>query len=437
MPEIRPFRGWRYDPAVAGDPRTLIAPPYDVISPDQQRALYTRNPHNAIRLELTAAEPDDPPGAEGDSARHARARAMLDRWKADGVLRHDAEAAFYLYEQRFVYSGRSYVRRSLLVAARLYPWRAGEILPHEHTLAAPKAERLALLRATGANLSPIWSLFEDGDGRIGALLASAAQARPALDVEDEDGVDHALWPIADASTCEAMASAVARGPLYMADGHHRYETALAYQAEAPGDAARGYVLMALTAADDPGLIVLPTHRMLANISHDRLSALPDLLPGSFHVEELSLATDEREAVAGITDLLAVPGGAHVTHRFALLGPEPDRLRLLHLREGAAPVSTATPILAELDVWLAHSLILERCLGIDAGSLARQEHVTYTRDAGEAIRAVREGSRQMALFLAPTPVAQLLAVARSGAVMPQKSTYFYPKLATGLIFRLLG
>jgi uncharacterized protein (DUF1015 family) len=257
-----------------------------------------------------------------------------------------------------------------------------------------------------------------------------------LDVEDEDGVGHALWPIADISTCDAIASAVARGPLYIADGHHRYETALAYQAEAPREVARESVLMALTAADDPGLVVLPTHRMLANIPPDRLSALPDLLHGSFYVEDLSLVGDEHEAAAQITDLLAVPGSVHMTHSFALLGPEPDRLRLLHLREGDAPASPATPILAELDVWLAHSLILERCLGIDAASLTRQEHVTYTRDAGEAIRAVREGRQQIALFLAPTPVAQLLAVARSGAVMPQKSTYFYPKLATGLVFRLL-
>lgn len=436
MPEISPFRGWRYDPAVAGEVRNLIAPPYDVIGAEGQRALYARSPYNVIRLELTAAEVGDPSGVQGDTARHARARATLDRWMAAGVLRREQGPALYLYEQRFAHAGRSYARRSVLAAARLYPWSAGEILPHEHTLAAPKAERLALLRSTRANISPIWSLYQDGSGGTAALLAAAIRSGPAVEARDDAGVEHSMRVIDDRPAIERIVAAIGAGPVFIADGHHRYETALAYLAGGPEDQARRSVLMALTAADDPGLIVLPTHRMLAGLPPERLAALAEQLGRWFAIQDLGAQGDAAALAARIEEMLPGREGPASEHRFALLGPEPDRLRLLRLLDRSAAGTPPTPAVGTLDVWLAHALILERGLGIDAETMARQEHVTYTRDAAEAIRAVRSGTQQVALFLAPTPVSQLLEVARSGGVMPQKSTYFYPKLATGLVLRLL-
>jgi uncharacterized protein (DUF1015 family) len=445
MPEIRPFRAWRYDTERAGALASLIAPPYDVISPDQQRALYERNPYNVVRLELAAPEASDPPGRAGESMRHGRARATLQQWKEEGILRKDSEPAFYLYRQSFLHGGQSYERRSLLANVRLSSWSSGSILPHERTLAAPRAERLALLRAVNANVSPIWALYEDYGRHIAHAIDTAIAAELELKEESataDDGVTHGIAPITARPAVDAIRRALVEHPLFIADGHHRYETALAYRDEAligagPRDVGpRDFVMMVLTAVDDPGLVVLPTHRLIHGLSSDQLAALPSALERYFTITAVDAPQAPDDLPALIERLLAPPGAGEPANRFALLGADPGHILVVTPRDldlaGVPPASE----LANLDAWLAQSLILEKCLAITPGQMERQTFLTYTRDVGKAGLAVAQGEEQIALFLAATPVSQLLAVARAGAVMPQKSTYFYPKPATGLALRLL-
>ncbi|HWE62956.1 MAG TPA: DUF1015 domain-containing protein [Chloroflexota bacterium] len=440
MADIRPFRGWRFNPARVGDLSQVIAPPYDVISPDDQQRLYARSPYNVVRVELTQPEPSDAAGAEGDAARHARARATLASWIEDGVLQQDEAPSLYLYEQQYRHGGATRALRSILAAVRLAPWSAGSIVRHEHTLARPRQERLGLLRATATNISPIWSLYEDPTDRVAASLEALWVLPPETAAVDEWGVRHSLRVARDAAALGEVMATLAEQPFFIADGHHRYETALAYQAEMrerhsgveelPSD----FVLMMLTTASTEGLLVLPTHRLFHNIPEDRLARLPERLSRAFAVNDLTMPDEPEQLQALLDRHLLAPDGTPLGRRFILLGPEPARLRLLTLQDPGITAAAPAAPLADLDVWLAHEAILDRMLGMDAASLTRQEHLTYTRDAAEAARSVRSGESQLALFLAYTPVRQLLAVARAGAVMPQKSTYFYPKPATGMVIR---
>ncbi|MDB5059181.1 MAG: hypothetical protein JWO59_2653 [Chloroflexi bacterium] len=443
MPDIRPFRAWRFDTGRAGELASLIAPPYDVISPEKQRDLYKRSPYNIIRLELTAAEPGDPADNEGEIARHARARTTLKAWMDDGILKKDNEPALYLYRQAFSYGGRSYSRQSIVAAVRLSPWSSGQILPHERTLAKPRAERLALLRAVSSNVSPIWALYDDAERHVANGIQTAYDPETFSEqvAVDDEGVEHGISAITARLPVDMIRRALADQPLFISDGHHRYETALAYRDEAllesgPRDVGpRDFVMMVLTAADDPGLIVLPTHRLIRNLPASVLNELPAQLEKLFEVTTMEVPSDPAELSALIEQLLPAASDSIVDHRFVLLGVNPGQLLLLEPRDISLAGEPPTPELGELDVWLSQAMILEQALGLTAENLEQQTNLFYTRDVQEAAREVAAGTHQLALFLAPTPVSQLLAVARARAVMPQKSTYFYPKPATGLTLRV--
>ncbi len=444
MPEIRPFRAWRYDTERAGPIATLIAPPYDVISPEQQRSLYERSPFNVVRLELTASEPGDPEGRAGESVRHARAHTILQQWKDEAILQKDSEPAFYLYRQSFRYGGQSYERKSLLANVRLSSWSSGSILPHERTLAAPRAERLALLRALNANVSPIWALYEDYGRHVDHAVQAAISAELLTEdlAEDDEGVTHAVAPISARSAVDAIRRALVEHPLFIADGHHRYETALAYRDEAllgtgPRDVGpRDFVMMVLTAVDDPGLVILPTHRLIHGLTPSQLEQLPSILERYFTITRIDAPPALDDLAAVVEPLLAPPSVGEPANRFALVGVEAGRILVITPRDLALAGTPPAPELAALDAWLVQSLILEKCLGITSIQLERQTFLTYTRDIRRAGLAVAHGEEQVAVLLAATPVSQLLNVARAGAVMPQKSTYFYPKPATGLTLRIL-
>lgn len=425
MAEVRPFRGLRYAPDI--DPALTIAPPYDVISAAQQDALYGRSPHNIVRIEYGKAQAPD---TDADN-RYTRAARDLRAWRDGGVLRLDDAPALYVYRQEFTWAGRSYARHAVFTALRLEEWAKGVVRPHEHTLANPKADRMSLLRATRTQVSPVYSIVRPAQG---APLPEL-HGETVLDCES-DGQRHVLSAVTDAAAVAAYADAVEHAGVYIADGHHRYETALAYRDEVRAAAARwtgdepeNFVLMALTAADDPGLVVLPTHRLVS----------PRHVPPDADAR-IAVRFELRDLGAMPLDRAMAALVAATAPSFLMAGPGAGSLRLLTLRDRAGVEALMpdeqSPAWKRLDVNVLQYGILLDVFGIDDAALAAGGAVSYIQDAAEARDAVAGGSAHAAFLLNATPVEQVLAVADADGRMPQKSTYFYPKLPTGLVLRPL-
>lgn len=447
MADVRPVPGIRYAPEI--DLAAVVTPPYDVISPEAQARYYERAPESIIRLELGRDEPGDDELAN----RYTRAATTFASWRLQGILRQDAPA-LYLYEQRFHALGGERRRLSLLARVRVEPWEAGVVLPHEHTLSKPKSDRLKLTRATAATLSPIMALYDDPRGALAKALAGPLQGTPEVAFTDEVGEEHRLWVIRDAALIERVATFFRDRQLYIADGHHRYETALAYREELrearrelPLEDAANFTLMALSAIEDPGLLVLPTHRIVRGVARERLPEFTHDLADLFESEPVlvdGLETLDGLEIAQVTAALshASEGGARTA--FALLAPEGARiLRLTDagraaMDERAGAHARASEAWRALDVAVLHELVLAHGLSIDEEAVRAGERVSYTRDPQEALDAVRSGANgaQLAFLLNPTPPAAIRDVARAGDRMPQKSTYFYPKLITGLLINPL-
>ncbi len=469
MNDIRPFRGLRFDERVVGPVGQVVCPPYDVISAEEQISLYGRNPHNVVRLELGLEFPED----DASSNRYTRAAATLQRWLAERALREEAEPALYLYEQQFSYEGETLVRRGLLAALRLAPWEEGVVLPHEETMAGPKADRLELMRATACDLSPIFLLFDDPSGTLSQMMAEAARHPADVTADTGDGQLHRLWVLPAAGHRDLLA-ALQKPQLYMADGHHRYETEMAYRDErrraeganppAPFPTGEGgedspplvgegagersveapydFGMMLLVDALDPGLVVLPTHRMVRGVEPGVLAVLDAGLSADFLVERVATEGLDAAGVAGallrrmreLGDRGAALGIYRPGVEAAVLTPRPGVQDRLMPRE--APLASDVQRRPFLDVDLLHDGLLMPLLGIGPEQLRAGAHVLYTRDAAEAVAVVEKGSAQVAFLLNPTRVEQVMETARAGGKMPQKSTYFYPKPVTGsVIYRL--
>jgi uncharacterized protein (DUF1015 family) len=431
MPSVRPFTGLRYA-APADQLEALLSPPYDVISPEEQARLLALSPLNASYVEL----PPDAPGQPGSRYRFAADR--LATWRRDGVLKPDPRPAYYLSETHFTHAGQSLQRRDMLAALGVEPWSSRGVLPHEHTMSAPKADRLDLLRATHLNASPIWVLYTD---RLEALdLAWAAAESSAPTVEFTWHAErHRLWVVDDPATIEAIRAGFENGgPLYMADGHHRYETSLAFRAEAkagvPGaDAA----LAAVTWAQDPGLLALPTHRLLRELDpsvtlEETETRWADVFHSEYYPVWDGAPADQIDAL-----MLQLASSGRVAPSFGLYGlGDLDLFGVLELRgrkvpDGLLPAERSDAW-KSLDVSLLHSLLVDPLVA-ETGR-PRTEVLGYTRDAYEAVLAVREGRASAAFFLNATPVSGVLAVADTDDRMPEKSTYFYPKPPAGLVMR---
>ncbi len=435
MNDIRPFRGLRFDETVAGSLGSLVCPPYDVISPLDQINLYGRSPNNVVRLELGLEFPED----DADNNRYTRAAGTLQRWLSAGVLKPDQEPALYVYEQRFSMGGSDLVRRGLLARLRLAPWEAGVVLPHEETMAKPKEDRLKLMHATACNLSPLFLLFDDPSGEAAALIAEAAGDPPTAEADTENIQSHRLWAVRGARM-DRILGALREPQLYVADGHHRYETALAYRDEMAGadaslspDAAYNFALVLLVDSRDPGLVVLPTHRLIHGISAERMRILERTLAGLFHAEVVSTTVDgdaasRAEEITGRMRELAPSGPV-----LGLYGGSTNAAVLRPRDEVMTGLPGSRPV---LDVDLLQDLVLGPALGIGPEELKAGSAVGYTREAAEAIDAVDRGRAQAAFLLNPTRVEQVLETARAGGRMPQKSTYFYPKPETGLVINPL-
>lgn len=431
MAEVRTFRGLRYDTALAGELSRLIAPPYDVISPAQQQALNDASPYNVVHLEYGLGSGDE---------RYAVAARLLREWMLHGVLRREAEPALYLYEQGFTHAGRRHRRRSLIGRVHLQPFEAGVIRPHEYTMSGPKEDRLKLLEATRTNISPIFSLYMSANSDpIEAYRIDEGSGRIARAI-DFLGIEHMLLPISDVATQQEIIRFIAPRTLYIADGHHRYETALRYRDDRrrqtrgwSGSEPENFVMMALAAHSNPGLLILPIHRLVR--PRQAPADLADRLRRYFDIEEF---TDETRDAA-----LAALARQRTDSDLAILaaGMELGKLTLLKLRDREAvealmPAERSSAWKA-LDVNVLQYGVLEAGLGIDIEAITAGGQVEFTEDAAEALTAVREGHIPLAFLLNPTTPLDIFTVAEAGDRMPQKSTYFYPKLGTGLVLNSLS
>lgn len=431
MADVRPLRGLRYAPQIVSDLADVITPPFDVISPVAQERYYARNPHNVIRLELGKITAED----TSLNSRYTRAARTLAEWRLEGVLRQEEAPACYAYQQVFTHGQQSYTRTSLLARIRLEPWEKHVVLRHEFTRKKDKDDRLQVLRACAVNLSPILSMYNDPQGRIRRLLGAALQ-QPEVHITDEMGEGHLLQPLTDPAALASIQDFFRLRQLYIADGHHRYETALNYRNEllaarqlAEDDAAH-FVLMALVDLDDPGMLVLPTHRLFSDLDPQTLAGINRATLGRFlTVEELG-QVDE-------SSLLKLAEAGQRGPAFVLATQQQSWL-LTPNEQGRARMTESGHSTAwqTLDVSLAHTLLVEDVLHLQAEDLVAGRSITYTHDEQEALAALLQGKAQAALFLNATRVRQICEIAEADDQMPQKSTYFYPKLITGLVMNPL-
>ncbi len=428
MVDILPFRGVRYDPAAAGgDLSALVAPPYDVISPAAQAALYEMHPANVVRLIL---------GREDD--KYAQAARLFREWIASGVLKADDEPALYVYHQTFddPATGKPVPERmGLICLLKLEDYSTGRVLPHEKTLTGPKTDRLELLRATEAQFESIYGLYSDPDQSVQSFLREYDDRETVIErVDNLIGSSHRIERLTDASAHAVLRDLLADTPVFIADGHHRYETALNYRCEVrraqpdvseDAPIAADYILITLTAFEDEGLLVLPTHRLVRNVPPEKIAALPDALAARF-----TLSNSSPDAVEA--EIAAQSEAGKVA--FGIVLP-PGQVQLAVLNASAAEAADpGSPSVKRLPVTLLGSLILDQCLGIDADAVAAGDHVSYTRDFAEALAAVERGEAQAAFLLGRPTVQEIKDVSLAGDVMPQKSTFFYPKLLSGLVLR---
>ncbi len=415
---VIPFCGLRYNASKVDGIENVIAPPYDVIKTEERLALEARHPANIIRLILS--QPHDNDTAETNQ--YTRAAALMNQWVSDNILVRDSTPHYYIYDQSFnAPDGKNYTRRALIAIVKLEPFKNKIILPHEKTHAGPKIDRLNLMRECHANLSPIFLLYADPDGDVEQIMQGFTDVHaPEIDCAETFGSTHQLWCLDDAERNREIQNLFASKPLLIADGHHRYETALAFQNEIAQQTSNGkstgydYMMMNLVRMESPGLAVLAIHRLLDNLGIQQISHAIAKLPEVFEVHEIDTQTNlmaKLDALKGKSPAIGMYT-ADDTHRLLI------------------PRSTTV---GQLDVTLVEEKIIRDLFQIETVS----EHISYTAYTDDAIAHVKSGPDRVAILMNPTPVEQVLDVAMAGSTMPQKSTYFYPKMATGFVLNLLN
>jgi uncharacterized protein (DUF1015 family) len=433
MARIIPFRGILYNKEKVGNLTSVVAPPYDVISPEMREMLYEKTPYNIVRIDFGKEHPGD---NEQENC-YSRAARLWQEWLRDGILIRDERPAIYLCRETYTVGGKVHVRTGFIAAVRLEEFDSGAIRPHERTLSGPKVDRLNLLRATKVNFNPIFGLYSDPSLRIEHLLSEHA-AQPVSDIEDEQGNRHALLRITDEDIIEAVTQKMAEQNLIIADGHHRYETALTFRNE---QEARGtmhqspitnhqYVMMYLTNLEHPGLTILPAHRLLHKLPDFDEAVLLAHLKQFFEIRPVSTVQELLDRMAKVErEPEQNTFGLYFGHGDFLLLTLTDRVGAVALMEKNTSSAWRT-----LDVAIIHAILIRHLLKMRPDVLRKGSYISYAKDALRAVEMVDQGQHQLALFLNPTKVAQVKAIAESGEVMPQKSTYFYPKLLTGLVMR---
>jgi uncharacterized protein (DUF1015 family) len=416
--EIHPLRSLHYDLAAAGPLDRLVAPPYDVIDAAQREELAARSPFNVVDIDLP----------RGGSDPYTHAADLLEQWLTHGIVLQDPEPALWALTQTFTGpDGAERTRHGFFCKVRLSDYGPGLVRPHERTHPAAKEDRLRLMRATRANLSPIFSLYSDPAGEAWSALEPATTEAPWGAVTDDEGTTHRLWRVGDQAAIARAQEALAGVELLIADGHHRYETARTYAEEIGGEGEHRYVLMCLVSMSDPGLAIFPTHRLVGGLDEQRRRRLDDALKRSFQLSEV--APDRLVPEAGNGDLPT----------FGVLAG--DGARSLRARLASAEIADRalaghSDSYRRLDTAVLEKLLLEDALGLSEDDISHQRGLGYARDLDQARALLSGGKYELAFLLRPTPVEQVRAIAAAGETMPPKSTYFYPKLLSGLLFNPL-
>jgi uncharacterized protein (DUF1015 family) len=439
MPTVAPLRGLRYDPKHVGALSQVIAPPYDVIDAALQKALYERHPANVIRLELNREEPGD----DERGNKYSRAARFLKDWREQGVVMQEPAAVLYVYHQDFEVEGARHVRRGVMARVRLERFGTGSIHPHEETMSGPKQDRLLLTRACRANLSQVFGLYPDPAGEVQAILDQAVAGQPPVEATDHLGVKSRMWPLADEAVAAKVAGLMGPKPVFIADGHHRYETACNYRDEVaaawaaehggeplPADHPANFVLMMLVGMSDPGLVVLPTHRLFVEPAVPTLKDLQAKLGDAFTTRPAG--TGPEAAAAAWADIeaeneqgtLGLYTAGDRTWTLARITPTGrTRMDLVAADHG--------PAWRGLGVSILHRLVIGELLG--AKEIPTPGYVHLVR---EVVEGLGTGRYPLAALVMPATVEDIRRVSETGERMPAKSTYFYPKLASGLVFNPL-
>jgi len=417
MAAIRPFKGIRYNQSKVNFLGNVITPPYDVIDNEEQKRLHDLDPYNIIRLEYGKTLPGD----DNKNNLYSRARETFNQWLNDEILFQEKENCFYLYEQEYTYSQVMYSRRGIIAALRLTPYSEQKVLPHELTMSGPKADRLELLKSLRTNVSPIFTLFPDPDQQLDYFFSAINTEKPLLEAKEPSGQTHRLWAIDNRDLQEQLTAYLAPQPLLIADGHHRYETALNYAGDQNNqkDPGSGYILTIMVSMKDRGLLVLPTHRLLSGLSQSQKDKLNRIVEKEFKLTSLG---DPHQL--GRKYLLKEIKKATLDHNgFGLItGRDAYILKPLDSQPEE-----------QLPVELLHERILKPLLDkADKSAIVDQNMISYPHDLDTAVDEVITGYADAAFILEPVAVEQVLEHARKGKIMPQKSTFFYPKLPSGLV-----
>lgn len=434
MPNIQPFQGLRYNLAQVGDLSDVVAPPYDVISPEYQDELYAKHPNNVVRLILNKMNPDD----DEANNRYTRAARTLKDWKAEGVLQRDDQPALYVYHQIFTVGGKEYCRKGFMCGCEATPFGEGMIFPHEITMSGPKLDRLMLTTACKTNFSQIFGLYPDAENEVQNILEDAVRGEAPLEATDKDGVINRMWIVDDPDVVSKVVALMGPKPIFIADGHHRYETACNYrkqvreQGELTLEHPANYVLMVCIAMEDPGLIVMPTHRLFKNVPAFSQEELISKVGDCFRVSTVGEGYRTAHRAWAEIEMLEDQG------TMALYTAKDGKWNLLQLteagREKMAEVAKEhQPEWQELGVAILHSLVIDTLLGLKG-----HEKPKYVHEVEEVVETLKSEPETypLAALVMPATVQQIQDLSMVRERMPAKSTYFYPKLISGFVFKPL-
>lgn len=434
MADVLPFRAWRYDLAQVGDLSDVVTPPYDVIDENFRSALYKKHPCNVIRVDFNREEPGD----TSPDDKYARAAGFAKQWKAEGVWLREAEDALYVYHQEFTWEGTTYCRKGFLGRCRLEEFGKGCVYPHEQTLSGPKADRLLLTQATKMNLSAVFGLYPDPETTAQTILEKAIIGKTPLEATDHLGVKHRFWPVTDSAVINQVRDSLKTQPIFIADGHHRYETSCNYRRgliekgeQIDANHPANFVLMMFVGMDDPGLAILPTHRLFSGLPDLTASDLKAALASNFKLEDCGCGAAGAKAA---WEMVQADGGQNVFG----FGTVKDGQWLFGRVTDASPMQTLAPEQSDdwrgLGVALLHKLVVEHCL--KTAYPASNPTFKFPHVLDEVIEAVHAKSCQLAVLVPPAEIGHVQAIASKLEKMPPKSTFFYPKLLTGLVFNSL-